>query len=76
MAMGILRLEMGRELKLIDDKAFSFLWVTDFPLFEYDAGERRFVSAAPPVHGAPSERTFRCSTATLARCARRPTTSC
>ena len=38
MAMGILRLEMGRELKLVDEKAFRFLWVTDFPLFEYDAG--------------------------------------
>ena len=37
MAMGILRLEMGRELKLVDEKAFRFLWVTDFPLFEYDA---------------------------------------
>ena len=34
MAMGILRLEMGRELKLVDEKAFRFLWVTDFPLFE------------------------------------------
>ena len=36
MAMGILRLEMGRELKLVDEKAYRFLWVTDFPLFEWD----------------------------------------
>jgi aspartyl-tRNA synthetase len=48
MAMGILRLEMGRELKLIDDKAFRFLWVTEFPLFEYDARERRFQSVNHP----------------------------
>src|SRR6202171_835078 len=41
MAMGILRLEMGRELKLIDEKAFRFLWVTDFPLLGYDARETR-----------------------------------
>jgi aspartyl-tRNA synthetase len=39
MALGILRLEMGRELKLVDEKAFSFLWVTDFPLFLRD-GQR------------------------------------
>jgi aspartyl-tRNA synthetase len=36
MAMGILRLEMGRELKLVDEKAFRFVWVTDFPLFAKD----------------------------------------
>jgi aspartyl-tRNA synthetase len=36
MAMGILRLEMGRELKLVDEKAFRFAWVTDFPLFAKD----------------------------------------
>ena len=27
---------MGRELKLIDEKAWRFLWVTDFPMFEKD----------------------------------------
>jgi aspartyl-tRNA synthetase len=48
MAMGILRLEMGRELRLIDDKAFRFLWVTDFPLFGYDAKEKRYVSLHHP----------------------------
>ena len=52
MAMGILRLEMGRELKLVDEKAFRFLWVTDFPLFEHDAADRRCVSVQPPVHRA------------------------
>jgi aspartyl-tRNA synthetase len=48
MAMGILRLEMGRELKLIDEKACRFLWVTDFPLFDWDAGAKRFVSVNHP----------------------------
>jgi len=48
MAMGILRLEMGRELKLVDEKAFRFLWVTDFPLFEFDAPEKRYVSLHHP----------------------------
>jgi aspartyl-tRNA synthetase len=48
MAMGILRLEMGRELKLVDETAYRFLWVTDFPLFDWDAGEKRFVSVNHP----------------------------
>jgi aspartyl-tRNA synthetase len=48
MAMGILRLEMGRELKQIDEKAFRFLWVTDFPLFGYDAKEKRYASLHHP----------------------------
>jgi aspartyl-tRNA synthetase len=48
MAMGILRLEMGRELKQIDEKALRFLWVTDFPLFGYDAKEKRYASLHHP----------------------------
>jgi aspartyl-tRNA synthetase len=48
MAMGILRIEMGKELKLIDENAFRFLWVTDFPLFDWDAGAKRFVSVNHP----------------------------
>ena len=48
MAMGILRLEMARELKLVDENAFRFLWITDFPLFEYDAGARRLTSVNHP----------------------------
>ncbi len=46
MAIGILRLELGKELKLIDEKAFRFLWVTDFPLFEWDKDGKRWA----PVH--------------------------
>ncbi len=48
MAMGILRLAMGRELKLIDEKAYRFLWVTGFPLVEYDKNEKRWVSLHHP----------------------------
>ncbi len=48
MALGILRLEMGRELKLIEERAFRFLWVTDFPLLEYDKAAQRFVSLHHP----------------------------
>jgi aspartyl-tRNA synthetase len=55
MAMGILRLEMGKELKLVDEKAFRFLWVTDFPLFEYDAAAKRFFSVNHPFTAALEE---------------------
>jgi aspartyl-tRNA synthetase len=48
MAMGILRLEMGRELKLVDERAWRFLWVTDFPLFEWDHELSRYVSLHHP----------------------------
>jgi len=48
MAMGILRLELGRELKLVDEKAFRFLWVTDFPLFEFDREAKRWSSLHHP----------------------------
>ena len=50
MAMGILRIEMGKELKLLieNEKEFKFVWIVDFPLFEWDAGEKRFYSAHHP----------------------------
>jgi aspartyl-tRNA synthetase len=48
MALGILRLELGRELKLVEERAFRFLWVTDFPLLEYDKAAQRFLSLHHP----------------------------
>lgn len=48
MAMGILRLAMGRELKLVDESAYRFLWVTGFPLMEYDKAEKRWGSLHHP----------------------------
>jgi len=43
-----LRLELGKKLNLIDTNSFHFLWVTDFPLFEYSANEKRWVSNHHP----------------------------
>jgi aspartyl-tRNA synthetase len=48
MAMGILRLEMGRELGLVDESLHRFLWVTHFPLLEFDPREKRYVSLHHP----------------------------
>lgn len=47
-AMGQLRLEMAARMKLIDDDKLSFLWVTDFPLLEYNEEEKRFVAVHHP----------------------------
>jgi aspartyl-tRNA synthetase len=43
-----LRLKMGERFGLIDKDAFSFVWVVDFPLFEYSAEEKRYVSKHHP----------------------------
>jgi aspartyl-tRNA synthetase len=37
--LGALRLQLGNELGLIDDELFTFLWVTDFPMFEWHDDE-------------------------------------
>jgi len=46
--MGILRLMMGKELELIDQTAHNFLWVTDFPLVEWDKEEKRYMALHHP----------------------------
>jgi aspartyl-tRNA synthetase len=40
--LGALRLKLGEELGLIDDTRFDFLWVEDFPMFEWDEQEARW----------------------------------
>ncbi len=47
-ALGQLRLEMARRLNLIDPDKLSFLWVIDFPMFEYDAEDKRWVAMHHP----------------------------
>ncbi|WP_188206254.1 aspartate--tRNA ligase [Alkalibacillus aidingensis] len=47
-SLGALRLKLGKELGLIDDSKFNFLWVTDWPLFEYDEDEGRYHAAHHP----------------------------
>lgn len=47
-ALGALRSRLGKELDLIDESKFNFLWVVDWPQFEYDAEAGRFVSAHHP----------------------------
>jgi len=40
--LGSLRLYLGRELGLIDDGMFTFAWIDDFPMFEWDEDEERW----------------------------------
>ncbi|MEH7093839.1 aspartate--tRNA ligase [Neobacillus vireti] len=47
-ALGALRLKLGKELGLIDPSQFNFLWVTDWPLLEYDEEEGRYYAAHHP----------------------------
>ncbi|WP_122646332.1 aspartate--tRNA ligase [Enterococcus mediterraneensis] len=47
-ALGAVRTRLGKELELIDTTKFNFLWVTDWPQFEYDAEAQRYVSAHHP----------------------------
>jgi aspartyl-tRNA synthetase len=47
-ALGNLRLKLGERFGLIDEKAFAPLWVTSFPLLEYDAEDKRWVAKHHP----------------------------
>jgi aspartyl-tRNA synthetase len=47
-ALGELRLKVGRDLGLIDDSKWKFLWVVDFPMFDWDDEGKRWVAMHHP----------------------------
>ncbi len=47
-SLGALRIEMAKRRDLIDPNALSFLWVVDFPMFEYNEEEKRYVAMHHP----------------------------
>lgn len=47
-SLGALRCEMAKRLNLIDTSKPNLLWITDFPLFEYDKEEQRYVAKHHP----------------------------
>ncbi|KMY51063.1 aspartate--tRNA ligase [Peribacillus loiseleuriae] len=47
-ALGALRIKLGKERGLIDNSQFNFLWVTDWPLLEYDEEAGRYFAAHHP----------------------------
>ena len=46
--LGALRLELGKQMGLIDENQYNFLWVTEFPLLEWSDEENRFVAMHHP----------------------------
>ncbi len=46
--LGALRLMMAKELGLLDESKFHFLWITDFPLFEWSEEENRYMAMHHP----------------------------
>lgn len=48
-SLGALRLELAKELGILEgNKDFNFVWITEFPMFEYDEEEKRFVALHHP----------------------------
>ncbi len=56
-ALSALRLQLGRELKLIDHAKYNFLWVIDFPLLEYSPDDKRWVARHHPFT-SPKDESF------------------
>jgi aspartyl-tRNA synthetase len=46
--LGLLRVEIAKRLHLVADGTYSFVWVTRFPLLEYDRDEERYVAVHHP----------------------------
>ena len=54
-ALGALRCKLGRDLKLYNENDLAYLWVVDFPSFEYSEEEQRFVSCHHPFTSPKDE---------------------
>ena len=53
--LGALRLKLGEELELIDKNTFKFLWVVDFPMFEWSEEENRYKAQHHPFTSIKEE---------------------
>ncbi len=47
-SLGALRLKLGKDLNLITPNKYNFLWITDFPMFEYSEEENRYIACHHP----------------------------
>ena len=54
-ALGALRLKIGKDLELINKDDFKFLWVVDFPMFDYDEEEQRYKAEHHPFTSIKAE---------------------
>jgi aspartyl-tRNA synthetase len=53
--LGRLRIEFGKHFKLINENEFNFLWVTDFPLLEWNEEDKRFYARHHPFTAPKSD---------------------
>ncbi len=54
-SLGALRSKLGHDLGLIDKTKYHFVWITDFPMFEYSKSEERYVACHHPFTAPKDE---------------------
>ena len=54
-SLGALRLKLGKDLELIDNDEFKFLWIVDFPMFEWSEEEERYKAQHHPFTSIKEE---------------------
>ncbi len=64
-ALGYLRVELGKDLGLFDEKLNQFVWVVDFPMFEWDAENKRLQALHHPFTAPYAEDIDKLETAPL-----------
>src|SRR5690625_2781137 len=60
--LGAIRVRLGKQLNLIDESLYNFLWVVDWPLVEYDEDSKRYVAIHHPFTSPKKENVDRKST--------------
>ncbi|HLS23491.1 MAG TPA: aspartate--tRNA ligase [Pseudogracilibacillus sp.] len=53
--LGAIRVRLGKQLNLIDESLYNFLWVVDWPLVEYDEDSKRYVALHHPFTSPKKE---------------------
>lgn len=69
-ALGALRLAIAKKNNMIDESVYDILWVTDFPLYEYDEEEKRLVAMHHPFTSPKNEHLKYLDTKPLKVCAK------
>ncbi len=54
-ALGALRVKLGKELGLIDENKFEFAWITEFPMYEWSDERQRYEAASNPFSSPREE---------------------
>lgn len=54
-ALGALRVKLARDFNMIDENVFKFVWIVDFPMYEYSSEENRYVACHHPFTAPKDE---------------------